>query len=318
VDAFDATEVSVDTALVDPYGTVFDSYTGEPIDNIRVSILDADTGLPAEVLGIDGNSRYPAEVETGHSLTDTNGITYPVGQGAFFFPIVAPGRYRLQVEAPEGYVYPSSRSTNEIQNLVTGPYELRSDASYGELFEVTSTGPINIDLPIDPAGDLTIRKRASDPQAAIGDFVGYAITLENTGTVPAPFALQDTLPEGLRYMSGTARINGAPVQDPEISEDGRDLLFEGGLVLPSSTIELTYLTSVGPGTPQGEAVNRAIAVNRSGAALSNPTEAAIHIEEDLLSSRLTIVGRVAEAACAPDDAWARSILNGDGVPGVRL
>jgi uncharacterized repeat protein (TIGR01451 family) len=318
VDAFDASEVSVDTALVDPFGSVFDSYTGELIDNIRVSIVNADTGLPAEVLGIDGSGAYPAEVQTGESVTDTNRITYPASQGTFFFPIVAPGRYRLSVDAPEGYVFPSSRSASEIQDLASGPYELRTDASFGDVFEVTSTGPLNIDLPIDPAGDLTIRKRASDPQAAIGDFVGYTITLENTGTVPAPFALQDNLPTGLRYVSGTARVNGQPFNDPQISGDGLGLLFEGGLVLPASTIQLTYLTAVGPGTPQGEAVNRAIAVNRTGAALSNPTEATIYIEEDLLTSRMTIVGRVAEAACAPDDAWARSILNGDGVPGVRL
>ena len=318
IDAFDASEVSVDTALVDPFGSVFDSYTGDPIDNVRVSIVDAETGLPATILGIDGTGTFPAQVDTGQSVSDSNGITYPATQGTFFFPIVAPGQYRLVVDAPEGYVFPSARSEAELQSLPTGPYELRTDASYGDVFEITSTGPVKIDLPIDPAGDLTIRKRASDPQAAIGDFVGYTITLENSGTVPAPFALRDTLPTGLRYVSGTARLNGARFDDPEISEDGLELTFSGGLVLPSSTVQFTYLTSVGPGTPRGEAVNRAIAVNRSGAALSNPSEAAIQIEDDLLTSRLTIVGRVAEAACSPDDAWARSILDGAGVAGVRL
>ncbi|MEM7671382.1 MAG: hypothetical protein AAF317_20040, partial [Pseudomonadota bacterium] len=75
---------------------------------------------------------------------------------------------------------------------------------------------------------------------------------------------------------------------------------------------------VGPGTPQGIAVNRAVALDANGAPVSNPTEASVQIEEDLLTSRLTIVGRVAEAACSPDESWARSILDGDGVGGVRL
>jgi hypothetical protein len=164
IDAFDATEVSVDTALVDPFGSVFDSYTGDPINNVRVSILDVETGLPATILGIDGTGAYPAQVETGQSVSDSNGIAYPAGQGTFFFPIVAPGQYRLVIDAPECYVFPSARSEAELQALATGPYELWADASYGEVFDVTSTGPLKIDIPIDPAGDLTIRKRASDPQ----------------------------------------------------------------------------------------------------------------------------------------------------------
>ena len=54
VDAFDATEVSVDTALVDPFGRLFDSATGELIDNVSVTVVDVATGEPAEVFGVDG------------------------------------------------------------------------------------------------------------------------------------------------------------------------------------------------------------------------------------------------------------------------
>lgn len=318
VDIFDATEVSIDTALVDPFGQLFDSYTGELINDVSITILDADTGLPAEIMGVDGGGTYPSTVQTGETITDSSGITYPVTRGVFFFPILAPGRYRILVDAPEGYNYPSARSVVDLQTLPDAPYELWTDASFGEVFEVTTSGPVNIDIPIDPAGDLIINKRASEARAAIGDFVGYTIDLENSGTVPAPFSLQDTLPEGLRYVAGTARVNQQPFEDPSISPDGSGLTFTGGLVLPGTTLQLTYLAAVGPGTPQGEAINRVIAVNSSGAALSNRAEAAIYVEEDLLSSRLTIVGRVAEAACSPDEAWVRSILDGQGVPGVRL
>ncbi|MEL6723456.1 MAG: hypothetical protein AAFP81_07980 [Pseudomonadota bacterium] len=318
VDAFDATEVSVDTAAVDPFGRVFDSYTGEPLNGVSVTILDADTGLPAEIMGIDGAGTFPSTVQTGVPLSDSSGITYPVTDGVFFFPLLAPGRYRLEVRTPEGYVYPSSRSISEIQNIDNARYELRSDASFAQSFEVFSSGPVNIDLPIDPSGDLVIRKRAAEPQAAIGDFIGYTIELENSGTIPAPFALSDTLPTGLRYVQGTARVDQQLFADPDTSADGQVLTFAGGLVLPGSTIRLTYLAAVGPGTPSGIAVNRAVALDGNGVPVSNATEAAVQIEEDLLTSRLTIVGRVAEAACAPDQSWARSILDGDGVGGVRL
>ncbi|MEO1553360.1 MAG: hypothetical protein AAFR82_05450 [Pseudomonadota bacterium] len=318
VDSFDATEVSVDTAFVDPFGRVFDSFTGELIDQVRVTIIDASTGQPAEIMGLDGSGSFPSSVLTGEANTDSSGIEYPAAPGVFFFPILAPGAYQILVEAPDGYLFPSVRNTSELDALPNAPFELQTQASYGAVFTVATSGPVNLDIPLDPNGELVVRKRASDPQAAIGDFVGYTIDLENSGTVPAPFTLRDTLPEGLRYIAGSTRLNGAPFDDPDVSADGLDLTFSGGLVLPDETVQLTYLTSVGPGTPLGAAVNRVVAINASGAVLSNAAEAAVYIEEDLLSSRLTIIGRVAEAACRPDEAWARTLLDGEGVGGVRL
>ncbi|MEM7328714.1 MAG: hypothetical protein AAF437_08250 [Pseudomonadota bacterium] len=318
VDIFDATEVSVDTALVDPFGRVFDSFTGDLIDGVRVTVLDANTGLPAEVMGLDGTGVFPSTVETGDETTDSSGITYPSAPGVFFFPILAPGRYQIMVEAPDGYLFPSVRDPASLDGLPSAPFELQAQASYGAPFDVLTSGPVNLDIPLDPNGELLVRKRAAEGQASIGDFVGYTIDLENSGTVPAPFSLQDTLPTGLRYISGSARLNGGVFDDPEVSANGRVLTFSGGLVLPDETVQLSYLTAVGPGTPLGEAVNRVVAVNATGAALSNQAEAAIYIEEDLLTSRLTIIGRVAEAACRPDDEWARTLLDGEGVAGVRL
>ncbi|MEM9572445.1 MAG: hypothetical protein AAF996_13355 [Pseudomonadota bacterium] len=318
VDAFDASEVSVDTALVDPFGRVFDSFTGELLDQVRVTIIDATTGQPAEIMGLDGTGAYPSSVHTGERVTDASGIAYPGAPGVFFFPILAPGTYQIVVEAPDGYLFPSVRDAAELQDLPSAPFELQPQASYGVPFEVTQSGPVNLDIPLDPNGELIVRKRASDRQAAVGDFVSYTIDLENAGTVPAPFSLRDSLPEGLRYIAGTTRLNGAEFADPVISSNGLDLTYSGGLVLPGETLQLTYLTAVGPGAPLGQAVNRVVAINANGAVLSNQAEAAIVIEEDLLTSRLTIVGRVAEAACRPDDEWARTLFDGDGVGGVRL
>ncbi|MEO1188255.1 MAG: hypothetical protein AAFW60_04210, partial [Pseudomonadota bacterium] len=318
VDIFDATEVSVDTAFVDPFGRVFDSFTGELIDQVRVTIIDATTGQPADIMGLDGSGSFPSSVLTGEAATDSSGIEYPAAPGVFFFPILAPGSYQILVEAPDGYLFPSVRDPSDLETLQNAPFELQTQASYGAVFEVEASGPVNLDIPLDPNGELVVRKRASDPQAAVGDFVGYTIDLENSGTVPAPFTLRDSLPTGLRYIAGSTRLNGEPIDDPEISADGLDLTFSGGLVLPDETMQLTYLTSVGPGTPLGEAVNRVVAINAAGAVLSNAAEAAVYIEEDLLSSRLTIIGRVAEAACRPDEEWARTLLDGEGVGGVRL
>lgn len=318
VDAFDATEVSVDTALVDPFGRVFDSFTGDLLNGVSVTIIDDVTGLPATVMGVDGIGTYPSSVQTGEDAADSADIVYPGSDGVFLFPILPPGTYRFEVSAPEGYIYPSARSEADFANLPTAPFEIDAAGSYGAAFTLTQSGPVRLDIPLDPNGDLIVRKQASRIAASLGDFVGYTVELENQGNVPAPFTLQDTLPKGFRYASGSAHLNGVRIADPDIDRSGRVLSFAGHVVLPGETASLTYLAAVGPGASDGEAVNRAIALNSNGEALSNMAEAVVMIEEDLLTSRLTIIGRVVEAACQPEEEWARSIEDGTGVAGVRL
>src|SRR5688572_8636706 len=93
VDALDATDVATDAALVDPYGVVFDSQTGQPVDGARVRLVAAGTGAPAAVLGDDGVSAYPADMVTGQTVTDSGGTVYSLPPGVFRFPLVAAGDY---------------------------------------------------------------------------------------------------------------------------------------------------------------------------------------------------------------------------------
>ena len=65
VDPTDRRDAAQADALVDPFGLVFDSQTGAPINGARVRLIDAATGLAATVFGDDGVSRYPSEMVTG-------------------------------------------------------------------------------------------------------------------------------------------------------------------------------------------------------------------------------------------------------------
>ncbi len=318
VDAFDASEVSVDTAIIDPFGRVFDSLTGELLSDVSVTIIDVATGLPAEILGIDGTGRAPSTVQTSKPVTDTSGKTTPTQPGAFFFPVLTPGTYQILVDAPTGYAYPSVRSSVDFETLPNAPFDIWTQASYAGTFTVSTSGPLTLDIPLDPNSELIVRKQAFEAEAAIGDFVGYTIELENAATLAAPVRLKDILPDGFRYVSGSARLDGVQIEDPAIDPDGRGLTFEGELLMPGERVELTYLAAVGPGTKRGEAVNQVVAITPGGDPLSNVAEAAIQIQDDFLNDRLTIIGRVAEAACRPEDEWARGIENGTGVAGVRL
>ncbi|MEL7454266.1 MAG: hypothetical protein AAGJ50_12940, partial [Pseudomonadota bacterium] len=317
VDAFDETEVSIDTALVDPFGRIFDSATGDLLDGVRVTIVDAVTGLPAVVYGADGRSAFPSTILSGSIVTDSSGVQYELEPGEFLFPLLLPGTYQLVIEPPDNFQFPSAFGPEDFETLANAPFEI-IDASFGGTFVLDQTGPLNFDVPLDGVGDLVVIKDASTPTTAAGDFVGYTVRIENASNVAVPLRIQDILPRGFRYREGTARVDGEPITDPDIAPDGRTLLFNAGPLRPGESTSLTYLTLATAGVVLGEAVNEAMAVNGAGAPISNRAEAAVFVREDLLRSRLTIVGRVAEDACRPEQEWSRDLADGTGVANVRL
>ena len=115
VDPADDSDAAQANALVDPFGLVFDSQTGLPVNGARVRLIDANTGLAATVYGDDGASRYPSEMVTGQAVTDQGGTQYTFPAGVFRFPLVAPGNYRLEMLPPANYNFPSQRTIADLQ-----------------------------------------------------------------------------------------------------------------------------------------------------------------------------------------------------------
>ena len=203
-DGCDATRPQAD-ALVDPYGLVFDSQTGAPIDGARVRLIDVATGLAATVFGDDGVSRYPSEMVTGQPVTDQGGTQYSMPAGVFRFPLVAPGSYRLEVLPPGSFAFPSQRTIADLQTLPGAPFRLQP-GSFGQSFVVTAAPAVAVDLPLDPAGEsLLLRKSAGQQIATTGDFVQYTLTLQNNSEIGRvqqradrrPAAGRRALPRGL-------------------------------------------------------------------------------------------------------------------------
>ncbi|MFZ5619150.1 MAG: hypothetical protein ACOZAA_17695, partial [Pseudomonadota bacterium] len=314
-DPFDAAEVSIDTAGVDPFGRVFDSLTGALIDGAGVTVVDDATGAPAQVFGVDGVSSYPSTVATGQPVTDAGGMTYAPGPGEFRFPIMVPGTYRLVVAPPAGYSAPSTLAASAFSGLANAPFTIMP-GSYGQAFTLTGTGDVELDFPLDPVTDLVVRKSVDADTASIGDFVRYRISIENRAATSAAVRIADALPSGFRYQAGSARLDGSLIGDPQIGADGRSLLFSLGLVAPSTTVELSYVVEIGAGAKAGVAVNRAQAVNGAGAPVSNRAEAAIEVGDDFFRSSLTIAGRIIENGC--DAPGGEGQTSGEGVAGVRL
>jgi uncharacterized repeat protein (TIGR01451 family) len=314
-DAFPADTAQV-SALVDPFGIVFDSSTGLPIDGATVTLVDAATGGPATVFGVDGTSSYPATVVSGATVTDSSGRVYTQPPGGYQFPAVAAGDYLLRVTPPAGYGAPSTVPLPVLQAVrdpAGNPYAV-VQGSLGERFTRPAGPGLRIDLPLDPIrSGLLLQKSASTTEVTAGDFLQYALTLQNpnaTGAV-ADVRISDTLPPGMRYQAGSLRVAGQPAADPAVSRDGRTLTITVGTLAAAGQADISYVVQVGAGARAGQAVNRASAT-ASGGLTSNVAQVGVRIRDPFFTSQFTIIGRVVQGECGTP--WQDLT----GVPDVRV
>ena len=148
-DASDSTDTASTNVLVDPYGLLFSTSDGSPVDGATVTLVNINTGSPATVYGEDGISTFPATVTTGGTASDSSGNTYNFPPGGYRFPYVAPGYYQLYVIPPTGFVAPSTLADSLIQALPGAPFAI-VNGSRGENFVVNPGPALRIDLPLDP------------------------------------------------------------------------------------------------------------------------------------------------------------------------
>ena len=299
------------TLPIDRDGIVFDSQTGAVVDGATITLLDAGD-RPATVIGDDGISAYPATVVSGAGTNDASGRAYRFAPGHFRFPLTMAGRYHLRIVPPSGYTAPSRADRASLARLrdpAARPF-LLDDASFGGAILLTARGPFSADIPLDRVGDngLILTKTASVREASPGDFIQYRVTLSNRDTAPARnVRLTDILPRGLRYEVRSQR----GVDAPAVTADGRTIAFVIPMIAASATAELTYVVSVAPGAPVGEAVNR-IAASGDGGVTGNDAAAAVRIRPLLFTDGFTVIGRVTEGACGDPVAHRK------GLAGIRL
>ena len=294
-DVVDGTDSTVDGALVDPFGLVFDSTNGNAINGATVTLINTATNAPADVLCDDGVTPYPSSVISGGSLAACGGtVSQPAG--SYRFPLVAPGTYRLQITPPTGYNFPSTVATTTLQTLSGAPFSIVAGSRGGPF--MLDLGPaLQIDVPLDPAsGSLQIVKASIKAVVGIGEFLPYTLAIRNNSAL-APVLnarIVDRLPPGFRYQPGSARLNGAPLADPIVAADGRSVTFSIGTVASGATVALRYVAEVTAGARAGNAENTAQAVPPI---TSNVARASVLVREDLFRERAILVGRVIVGSC---------------------
>ena len=219
IDIFDSTDVTVDTAFLNPSNSVFSTADGARLDDAVITLINVETGTRATVFGVDGFSTFPAEVVAGDDVVDGAGLNYINNLGQFNYPTVDPGTYRIEVVPPEGFNFASIVPENDLLELGAQEGFVITSASLGEAFTVAERGPLRFDIPLDPESNIVLTKTADRNTADVGDYVNYTVTIQNSGETVSAVDLFDTLPIGFRYVPGTTRIESLPSEDPDISED---------------------------------------------------------------------------------------------------
>jgi uncharacterized repeat protein (TIGR01451 family) len=313
VDAVDNVSQEV-TVLVDPYGVIFDSKNGIHLDGFTVRLVNAATGLDADVFGDDGVSTYPATLISGGSAVDSSANVYNFGPGFYRFPLIAPGQYYLEVTPPalSKYHFPTTKSDAELASTPGGPFAVNF-GSRGETFTIVAGPPLHLDIPVDSETSvLYVQRSASKDSLEQGDFLQYRVTVENTSVLidANGTTLTDTLPRGFRYRSGSAKIDQSPSVDPQISSDGRTLSFSLGNITTGSTRTVTYVVEAGAAKP-GEAASSSIAHANGGVLVSNTSTVKTMVKEAFMRSENILMGRV---LVHNEDGN----VTGEGIKGIRI
>jgi uncharacterized repeat protein (TIGR01451 family) len=324
-DFYNGTDSAAAEALVDPFGILFDSITGMPIDGAAITLCDAALESPsrppfsnctkeARVSGDDGFSSFPATIISGGTARDGSGRLYAFTPGGYRFPFVDPGVYRFSIKFPAGYTGPSTVSAATIKALSGAPFEIVA-GSRGEHFPLNPGPALRIDLPLDPvAKDLWVTKTAGRDLVAPGEFITFDLSVTNSSkTVPAQdVRLVDAMPQGFRLRRGSVTAGGAAAPDPDLSNDGKNVIFSVGTLAPEATYSVRFVAEITAGAPIGTATNLGFATAAGGAS-SNIAKAVVKVRDDLLRTRSILMGRVNIGSCPGNGDEPKN-----GLQGVRV
>jgi len=151
----------------------------------------------------------------------------------------------------------------------------------------------NNHIAMDPhlEGALSITKTAAMLNVTRSQLVPYTITFGNTLPIPlTDLQLVDFFPAGFKYVAGSARMDGEPV---EPVMNGLQLIWSDLRVEAEQTRELKLLLVVGSGVGEGKYVNRARMFNQlSGQVASGEASATVRVVPDPTFDCTDVIGKI--------------------------
>ncbi|GAB5559197.1 MAG: hypothetical protein SynsKO_08440 [Synoicihabitans sp.] len=224
---------------------------------------------------------------------------------AWLIPVVPPGFFgelKFTADVAEG-VEPGTEVPNEFVIVSDQTTAIRLSNKVD-----TVTGAASI---------FTIDKQVNREDVEIGDPVVYTVTVGNAGPTSEiqDIELVDTLPEGFRYLEGTAMVNDVALE-PEVGADGVTLTWPLDQLVVGEQHTITYTTVVTPAVKGVEARNVVAATGRfpGGSYARVQAVATVRIIPGVFDNFSVIIGRV----FVDDDRNGRFDSGETGVEGARL
>jgi uncharacterized repeat protein (TIGR01451 family) len=306
VNAVATTPASIVAGNVD---VVFNGYTtGQtPIGGALVALVDPVTKIPIVLPA--ASAQTPGRSVQSVNPTDANPFTTGSnGEYAFAIPPPAPGTtasYDIVISAP-GYL------SRDIGVLLTPDatgllYSVALTAKDGQPlaqaggFTLTSSNVMLAsvfgllgNLPLFTSKPITVTKTADKPAGAPGDVIGFSVTIAPAaGASLGPAAVTDTLPAGLAYAPGTARVDGVAV---EPARAGNQLTWNLPVLGANVTHTIVYACVILPSVTAGRTLTNAVAVSAAipGTLLSASGAASFSLvaTNGAFGENATITGRV--------------------------
>ena len=305
---------------LDPAGYVYDAVTGARVDGACVSFYRCDgpdcatyTKVAPALLDIypDGKTRQENSQLSGPK-DGTGFVDTGKSPGSFEF------RFTSYDQSLDGWYFigtdfdcglpggkPDLGKTYAPVPINAGAvWTPASGAPYrGEKFYVDSSfpGAVLLRIPLYPAGlaPLHVEKTVTPSSAEAGDILSFTVTVKNVNDKASVFGAEvyDLMPRDVRYVPGSATVNGRKAADPAISADGCGLTFRVGDLAGGASLSIAYKVRVAAGATEGRKVNTAKAAGfadpaRGLAVSSNTASAFFTIKKDLFTDRGVIVGKV--------------------------
>lgn len=192
----------------------------------------------------------------------------------------------------------------EIIADVVVPNDGVLEVNPGGTFTGTYTDPDNpsdissLTAEIVPPSNFTVRKVSLKNNVFKGDFVQYKIFVENNYLVQLDSVLViDTVPNGFRFVSGSAKIGG--LSNSTITPVGGGISFNLGTLNIGTITEISYILEVGAGAQVGSATNTAIgqAVLGVDNITSNIARVDVQVRQEFMETENIIMGRVVYNDC---------------------
>jgi uncharacterized repeat protein (TIGR01451 family) len=291
---------------------VYDGFSDgrTPVPGALIALVNPVTKLPVAMSGTNPQTRGTSSA-AALAINPSNVNPFTTGSSGtygFAIPAPAPGTtstYDLLISAP-GYIsrdigvvltpdpsdvlYSVALTSKDGQPLAqAGGYALTGNSvMLANVFGLLGNLPLFTTTPI------AVTKTADKPSGAPGDTIAYTIAVASTAASGlGATSVTDTLPAGLTYAAGTARVDGHPV---EPVRTGSRLVWQLPVLAPNATYTISYVCVILPNVAARTTLTNAVAVSGAipGTMLSVAGNASVSIvtTSGIFSERAAITGRV--------------------------